>query len=459
MNRRDFLEASAAGFALAATQAGAGAATQAGAQPARQEGAQPAARPPRVGLIGCGWYGKCDLLRLLQVAPVEVTALCDVDSRMLGAAADTVAARQRSRQRPRTFGDYREMLRPRDLDIVLIATPDHWHALPMIAAVEAGADVYVQKPISVDIVEGQAMVAAARRHNKVVQVGTQRRSTPHIMDARDRVIRAGLLGQVKHVEIYCYYHMRARGNPPDTTPPDYLNYEMWTGPAPMRPYNSLVHPRSWRAFMEYGNGIVGDMCIHMLDMVRWLLDLGWPRRVSSSGGILVDRNSKANITDTQVATFDYGDRQVVWQHRTWGQATDPDYPWGATLYGDRGTLKVSVHRYDFTPAQGERIHRDVVMELDQYPEDRTERDLEQHVAPAIRVHMRNFLEAIRTRGRPVADIEQGHISTASCILANMAQRLNRTLAWDAERQRVINDDEANRLLRRPYRMPWVHPEA
>jgi predicted dehydrogenase len=452
MNRRDFLEASAvAGATLAATNAGAQ------DQPARAQ---------RVGLIGCGWYGKCDLLRLIQVAPVEVTKLCDVDSRMLNEAAQFVATRQRNRQEPQKFADYREMLRARDLDIVLIGTPDHWHALPMIAAVEAGADVWVQKPISVDVVEGQAMVAAARRHNKVVQVGTQRRSTPHIMDAKERVVRAGLLGRVSHVEIYCYYHMRARQNPPDAMPPANLNYEMWTGPAPMRPYNSLVHPRSWRAFMEYGNGIVGDMCIHMLDMVRWMLDIGWPRRISSAGGILVDRNSRANITDTQSATFDFGDRTVVWQHRSWGQHPDAglpqnaQYPWGATLYGDRGTLKVDVHKYDFTPiGQGERIHRDVVMELDQFPEDRTERDLERHCAPAIRGQMRNFLECIRTRARPVADIEEGHISTTSCILANLSQQLGRTLTWDPERQRVVNDDEANRLLRRPYRQPWVHPEA
>jgi predicted dehydrogenase len=446
MNRRDFLGAASAAGYLAATA-----------------NAQEQPRTPRVGLIGCGWYGKCDLLRLIQVAPVEVTALCDVDSRMLNEAAGIVAGRQRSRQRPRTFADYREMLRPRDLDIVLIATPDHWHALPMIAAVEAGADVWVQKPISIDIAEGKAMVAAARRTRKVVQVGTQRRSTPHLIDARDRVIRKGLLGRISHVEIYCYYQMRARAtakDAPDGKPPENLNYEMWTGPAPMRPYNRLVHPRSWRAFMEYGNGIVGDMCIHMLDMVRWMLELGWPRRVSSTGGILVDRNSRANITDTQTATFDFGDRQVVWTHRTWGAPPDPDYPWGATFYGDRGTLKCSVHRYDFTPiGKGERIRRDVVMELEKYPEDRDEKDLERHVAPAIRGHMRNFLDAIRTRGRPVADIEEGHISTASCILANLSQRLNRTLTWDAAKQVVERDDEANRLLRRPYRQPWVHPEA
>src|SRR5437588_8172309 len=277
----------------------------------------------RVGLIGAGWYGKTDLLRLIQVSPVEVVSLCDVDRRMLTDAAALVASRQLSRRTPRTYTDFREMLREHDLDIVLVVTPDHWHALPMIEAVQSGADVWVQKPLSVDIVEGQAMLAAARTHKRVVQVGMQRRSTPHLINARDRVVREGHLGKIGLVEIYCYYHMRATGNPPDTHPPEYLDYEMWTGPAPMRPYNQLVHPRGWRAFMEYGNGIVGDMCVHMLDMVRWMLDLGMPTRVSSSGGILVDKASKANITDTQTATFDYPDLKIIWQHRTWGDSPDP----------------------------------------------------------------------------------------------------------------------------------------
>src|SRR5438876_6974271 len=293
----------------------------------------------RVGLIGCGWYGKADLFRLIQVAPVEVVSLCDVDKRMLADAADLVAARQASKKKPRTYGDYRAMLKERDLDIVLIAPPDHWHALPMIAACEAGVDIYVQKPIGVDVVECQAMLAAARKHKRVVQVGTQRRSTPHLVEARDQIIKEGKLGKVGLVEVYCYYHMRARENPPDTAPPDYLDYEMWTGPAPMRPYNRLVHPRGWRAFMEYGNGIMGDMCIHMLDMGRWMLGLGWPKRIASSGGIPVDKKSKADITDTQLATFDFGDLKLVWQHRTWGEANDPEFPWCATLYGDKGTLK------------------------------------------------------------------------------------------------------------------------
>lgn len=446
MNRREFLStAGAAGLALTTTGLY----------------AFDDAKPRRVGMIGTGWYGKCDLLRLIQIAPVEVVSLCDVDKKMLAEAADIVAGRQASKKKPRTYADYRDMLKERDLDIVVVATPDHWHALPMIAAVEAGADVWVQKPISVDVAEGQAMVAAARKNKKVVQVGTQRRSTPHIVEARDRVVKEGKLGKVGLIEICCYYHMRTRENPPDTAPPPNLDYEFWTGPAPLRPYNKLVHPRSWRAFMEYGNGIMGDMCIHMLDMVRWMLDLGWPKRISSTGGILVEKNSKANIADTQLATFDFGDLKIVWQHRTWGEANDPEYPWGATIYGDKGTLKVDVHKYAFTPSGRKEptLKGQALFEYEKYPEDRTEKDLERHVASAIRGHMRDFLQAIDSRGKPVADIEQGHISTASCILANLSMQLGRSLSWDGEHQQVIGDPEANKLLRRPYRAPWVHPEA
>jgi predicted dehydrogenase len=415
--------------------------------------------PLRVGLIGSGWYGKCDVLRLIQVAPVEVVSLCDVDKQMLEDAAAQVASRQASKKTPRTYADYRQMLAGRDLDLVIIATPDHWHALTAIEAMKAGADLYLQKPISVDVIEAQSLLATARKLGRVVQVGTQRRSTPHLVRARDRIIREGKLGTVGLVEIYCYYEMRTHENPPDTAAPPTLDYEMWTGPAPMRPYNRLVHPRGWRAFMEYGNGIVGDMCIHMLDAVRWMLDLSMPSRISSTGGILVDKASKANITDTQTATFDFPDLRVVWTHRTYGDPPDPKYPWGMTFYGDKGTLKASVMSYDFVPhGEGTPVHEDVVYELEQFPEDKTEKDLERHVAPAIRAHMLDLLAARRTRGRPVADIEQGYMSTAACILANISMQLGRSLQWDHARGIITGDEEANRLLRRPYRAPWVHPE-
>jgi len=449
MNRRDFLQTTAgvaaSGLILPAS---------------RVYASLVQAKPRRVGLIGAGWYGKVDLIRLLQVEPtVEVVSICDVDAVMLKDAAERIATRQMSKKVPRTYADYRAMLAEKDLDLILIGTPDHWHALPMIAAVEAGADVYVQKPISIDVLEGQAMVDAARKHGRVVQVGTQRRSTPHLIEARDRIIREGKLGKIGLVEIYCYYHMRSRGNPPDTTPPSTFDYEMWTGPAPLRPYNALVHPRTWRAFNEYSNGILGDMCVHMLDMVRWMLGLGWPKTIASVGGIFVEKGMKANIPDTQTATFGFDDFDVVWQHRSWGESPDPKYPWGATIYGDKGTLRASVNSYDFTPTggNGQPVHVDVKYELDEYPEDRTEKDLERHVAPAVRGHMRDLLANIASRGKPVADIEEGHISTASCILANQSMRLGRTLTWDSVAKRVVGDDEANGMLARPYRAPWVHP--
>ena len=211
--------------------------------------------------------------------------------------------------------------------------------------------------------------------------------------------------------------------------------------------------------MEYGNGIIGDMCVHMLDMVRWLMDLGWPRSVASAGGIYVDRASRANITDTQSATFDFGDLTVDWQHRAWGAPADPQYPWGATFYGDRGTLKASVHRYDFTPigCGQSGILGVLLIEDVRFTEDWTERrHRDHHVASAIRRHQaRDFLRAIANNARPVADIEQGHISTASCILANLSQRFGRTLRWSccgSPRRRRRRGEPGFCQWRRGYRI-------
>jgi len=441
MNRRGFLGTAAAAGAFL-------------------PGLRAADAPRKVGVIGPGWYGKVDLFRLIQVEPVEVVALCDVDSVMLDEAAKMTATRQKSGAEPRKYSDYREMLKQEEMDLVIIDPPDHWHALPTIDACRAGLDVYVQKPTAVDIVESQSMLAAARKYDRVVQVGTQRRSTPHLIDAKRMVVDEGLLGDIGHIEICCYYHMRATGNPPDSEAPATFDYDRWTGPAPMRPYNQMVHPRSWRAFMEYGNGIVGDMCVHMLDMVRWMLDLGYPTSVSSTGGIYVQKESKANITDTQVATFDYPQFPIVWTHRSYGAAPDPQYPWAGIIYGTKGTLKAGVHRWDFIPndKSAKAMHGDALYELEKYPEDKTEPRLEKHVASAVRGHMRDWLKAVDERSRPVADIEQGHTSTVACILANLSMKLGRSLEWDAARGEIRNDKEANRLLARKYRSPWKHPD-
>ena len=448
MDRRRFLQATATATTAASVATQVARASVAGGK-------------KRVGLIGSGWYGKCDLLRLIQVDPenIEVVSLCDVDRKMLSGAADIVAARQKSGKKPKQFEDYREMLDKRDLDIVLIATPDHWHCLPMIEACKAGADIYVQKPIGVDLVEGRSMVAAARKYDRVVQVGMQRRSTPHLIDAKRKVVDAGRLGKIGLAEVYCYYHMRARSNPPVVPVPDHLNYDMWCGPAPKLPYTELKHPRRWRSYMEYSNGIMGDMCVHMLDAVRWMCGLGWPKSVSSAGGILVDTDAQATTPDTQLATFDFEEFPVVWQHRAYGRANDTDFPWGATIYGSEGTLQLSVNKFAFFQGNNKEptLYQDHLSELDKYPEDRTEKDLEKHVAPAIRGHMVDLLNNMKTRGKPVADIMEGHISAGSCILANMSLELGRSLTWDAEREQVVGDEAANQLLARAYRTPWVHP--
>lgn len=414
----------------------------------------------RIGLIGAGWYGKSDLFRLIQVSPVNVVALCDVDKNMLAGAAEMVSQRQQSRAKPKLYTDYRKMLADNKLDIVLIGTPDHWHALTAIEAMKAGAHVYVQKPISVDVLEGEAMVAAARKYNRVVQVGTQRKSTPHLIEAKKKFVDTGMLGKISHVEMCCYYHMRANGNPAVEPVPDFLDYEMWTGPAPLRPYDGIPHKRWWRTFMEYGNGIMGDMCVHMLDTVRWMLQLGWPKRITSTGGIYLQTEGKSNIADTQTAIFEYDNLNCVWQHRSWGTPADPKYPWAFTLYGEKGTLKASTMSYDFIPqGKGEPVHGDVVYEKEKYPEDLKERDIELNAAPATRLHMLDFLKAIETGGRPVADIEEGHISTASCILANLSMQTGRALVYDPQKRIIVGDPQATALLQRPYRQPWEHPAA
>lgn len=445
MNRRSFLKGSSTALALTAF----------GSFPF-STAAFNSTKTYRVALLGAGWYGKSDLFRLMQVAKVDVVALCDADSKMLEEAAELVQERQKSK--PKLYKNYLDLLKETKPEIVLIGTPDHWHALMAIDSIKAGAHVYLQKPISVDVIEGEAIVAAARKYNRTVQIGTQRRSTPFLEEAKANIVDKGLLGKIRHVEICCYYHMRNNANPPLQEIPAHLDYDLWTGPAPLRPYDGLPHKRWWRAFMEYGNGIVGDMCVHMLDTVRWQLGLGWPKRITSQGGIYVDTDAKSNISDTQTAVFEFEDLNVVWNHRSWGKPADPEYPWSFILYGDKGTLKGSTMKYDFTPiGEGEPIHRDVTFEKEKYPEDLKEKDIELNAAPATRKHMLNFLAAIESGNRPVADVEEGHISTASCILANISMELGRPLVYDPKTRQVVGDPIATARLMRPYREGYVHP--
>lgn len=416
----------------------------------------------RLGIIGCGWYGGVNYEAFARVVDLNVVSLCDPNANNLEKTKEAVAKHQSTV--PLVFADYRKMLEAESLDIVIVASPDHWHALNAIEAMKAGADVYLEKPISVDVMEGEALLVAARKYNRVVQVNTQRRSNPLYLEVRDKYLRSGRLGKIGLVETYSFLGLEgwSDGPIPDAEVPSHLDYDLWTGPAPMLPYKTIMEDRGWRSFNEYGNGIIGNVGVHMLDKVRMLLDLGWPESISSTG-FRFAKESFSNTTDTMRSVLEYPDLNVSWEHRMWGGSPIPrrhwSDQWGARFIGSEGTLNVTMLEYVFTPANGgppEGVH------MLSKTGDLENVDLNA-AGPAYteteNLHVLDFMAAREQRGSklPIADIEEGHISTACCILANLSLELGRPLAYDPETRTVPGDAEATSRLTRSYRSPWSHP--
>jgi predicted dehydrogenase len=446
MNRRTFVSSLAAtGAALAA-----GARLFGGDAPSRA----------RVGVIGCGWYGGVNLESFARAVGVDFVAVCDVNQKFLRKTLATIAKYQAAV--PRSYLDYRELLAAAPLDIVIVATPDHWHALPAIAAMQAGADVYLEKPIGVDVIEGEALVAAARKYGRVVQVNTQRRSNPLYSEARDKYLTSGRLGKIALVETYSYLHDRPAGFIPDAPVPAHLNYDFWTGPAPLTPFKAMKEDKDWRPWMEYGNGSIGNLGVHMIDQARWLLGLGWPESIASTGGIYVDTASSANISDTLRSTFRYPGLDLSWEYRSWGGSPIParhwSDQWGARFIGEKGTLNLTMLEVAFTPAGGGP--REGVHMLSRTGNlENVDLAAEHNIYDAVQDrHVLDFMRARQTRGRPISDIEEGHISTACCELANLALQVGRPVCYDPRTRTIPGDPAATALLARPYRAPWVHPD-
>jgi predicted dehydrogenase len=446
MNRRKFVSS------LAVT----GAAIASGA---RLFGADSRSRP-QVGLVGCGWYGGVVLESFARAVGVDFVSVCDVNQHFLKKTLGTIAKYQS--EVPAAHLDFREMLAARHHDIVIVSTPDHWHALPAIAAMQAGADVYLEKPIGVDVIEGEALVAAARKYGRVVQVNTQRRSNPLYAQARDKYITGGLLGKIALVETYSFIHDRPTGFIPDAPIPAHLDYDFWSGPAPLTPFKAPKEDKDWRSWMEYGNGSIGNLGVHMVDQVRWLLGLGWPESISSSGGIYVDTASSANIPDTMRSTFKYPGLDLSWEYRAWGRSPIPTRhwsdQWGARFIGEKGSLNLTMMEVAFSPGDGgprEGIHmlsKTGNLENIDFSGDN-------HIYDSVQDrHVLDFMHARETRGRPLADIGEGHISTASCELANISMKVGRPVRYDPTTRTIPGDPEASALLARPYRAPWVHPD-
>jgi predicted dehydrogenase len=444
VRRRRFLQAALASPALSAAQL------------------TPAAASDRlrVGLIGCGGQGRNNLIDFQRNPDVEIAALCDVFQPNLGRARELAPKAE-------PYTDFRRIIDRKDIDAIVVATPDHWHAYIMIAACDSGKDVYVEKPISHNIREGRLMVEAARRNKRVVQVGIQQRSGTHFQRAV-KAVHDGRIGDVHYAQCWNHDHSGSAGMgyPATTDPPPDLDWEMWLGPAPKAPYNSARRGFHW--FWETGGGQLTNWCVHLIDVIHWALKADAPLSATASGGKLYMKDCR-ECPDTLEVAWEYPNclvRYSTLQHNSYGHSGSPGWKpfgsYGILLHGTKGTLFIDRAGYEITPqtagasdagATGSRDAYDDLTGVGMYytaemPAERGTTSL-QH-----RPHVRNFLDCVKSRQTPVGDIEIGHHSTVACHLGNIAYRTGQKILWDAKAERITNSPEANKLLARPYRQPW-----
>lgn len=445
MNRRTFFHSVAAGAAAVAGPAA------------------PSDRI-RVAVIGCGGMGRMNLVDFQKQPDAEIAAVCDVWEANARRALELTAGRAA------VYQDYRRVLERRDVDAVVVATPDHWHPLITIEACAAGKDVYVEKPVSHNVREGRLMVEAARRHGRVVQVGLQQRSGSHFRRAV-RAVQEGRIGAVHLAQCWNHSHGPAEGigTPADSDPPEGLDWDFWLGPAPKVPFNPARLRFHW--FWDYAGGQLTNWGVHLLDVVHWALGFDAPLSAVSSGGRLYTRDLR-ECPDTQEALFEYPGclvRYTTLAHNSFGPNGDagarPFGSYGIMLHGTLGTLLVDRAGYEIVPqseqhaepfSQSFREAYDDLSGVGLYYKAKTQGERGttslQH-----RPHVRNFLDCVKSRALPAADIEIGHRATTVCHLGNIAFRTGQKILWDAQAERITNSEEANRLLARPYRPPWRLP--
>ncbi len=427
-------------------------------------GAESPVRKYRTALIGCGWWGNNILGEAMASGQCRIAALCDVDQRHLNRTKERVS--RETGETPAGYRDFREMLERARPEIVIVATPDHWHPLQTIAAVRADAHVYVEKPISHTVREGRAMVNAAREAGKVVQVGTHRRISPHNVSARE-FIRSGKLGKLGMVRAFVHYGGGGPEKPlQNAEPPKELDWDLWCGPAPLRPYNGgpdlanpwrgAIHPRGFRSYLDYANGTLGDWGIHWLDQILWITGEKWPSKVSSVGGraikgppVLTAAEQTSDAPDHQVAYFKFSEFDVAWEHRQFAaNHAEKGENVGCYFYGVEGTLHLGWQKgWTFYPADGSKQPIQQAPQLNK-PDDQNIKEL-----------WADFLQAIRTGGRPVSDIAEVHLSTNVALLGMLSYKLGRSIEWDGRTEECVGDAQASRLLSRTYRKGWEYPQS
>jgi predicted dehydrogenase len=406
----------------------------------------------RTALIGCGWWGKNILREAIASGRVKIVGLCDVDANTRELAAETV--NDLNGDSPKTYNDFRELLEKEKPEVVLIATPDHWHALQTIAAVKAGAHVFVEKPTGHTINESRAMLHASRDSGRVVQVGLHRRIGPHHVNAM-KFLKSGAVGDVGMVRIFAHGgggHERPTAN---MAPPDGLDWDLWCGPAPLRPFNQKIHPGGWRNFLDYANGQLGDWGVHWLDQVMWWSEEKYPKKVYSTAGrpiagpaILTEKEQTTDAPDHQMAVYEFENFTCEWEHRRFGGNRAEKHSIGAYYYGTKGTLHVGWQDgWTFYPtdSKADTVHEDS--------------QLQQPDGHNLKLLWADFMAAIETGKKGVASIEIGHRSSVLPLLGMISWRTGRSLAWDGDKEQIIGDPEATKLMSRPYRGSWVYPEA
>ena len=442
LNRRQFLGTAALGAtALSAlrTEAAETKAAPALTQtPASTVPATAAPRTVKLGLIGCGWWGMVNVKAAFKAGGAQIIALCDIDSEHLASTAVEIEKLQGSR--PLTFKHYADLLAAPGLEGVIIATPTQWHALPFIAAVQRGLDVYCEKPLAYDIREGRAMLDAAAKSRSIVQIGFQRRQSTAFHAVRD-FIAAGSLGRIVNVDAQIHF-TAGTANPAPVTPPPSLDWELWCGPGPLIPYSAQVGHKNWRLEKTYGQGHLFDWGIHLIDATRFILNETAPRSISATGG-LYQLQGKITTPDTLTAHFEFARCPVTWRHRHWGSAElTPEFNNGIFFYGEKGTIFVSDTKWIHLPGTkgAERQVREVKGDMSA-------------------THLGEFLDGVRQRKAPSGTLADAHLSTSTVKLAMIAYETGDRLTWDAQSEQITNSPAAAKLLKRAYRAPYQHPHA
>lgn len=392
-----------------------------------------------VGIVGAGGMGRGDLATFFLNPEVDCPIICDVDDAMLAETVKLVEA-QRGHQ-PETVKDFRRVIDNKDLDVLLVATPDHWHALPTIFACQAGKDVYCEKPLGKTIDEGRAMLEAARQNKRVVQMGTQWRSGTHYTAAVEYV-QSGKLGKIRMVRAWAYLDwLGGVGNPPDSDPPAGVDYDMWLGPAPLRPFNKNRFHFNFRWYWDYAGGLMTDWGVHLLNICLWAMGPETPLRVSSMGAKRVlDDNSET--PDTQVTVYDFPNYTLIFEHQIQGGIGPGGRPHGMLFSGSEGTLIIDEGGWEVFPEPKKKS-------VDAYKGE-AGRD----ARPA---HVRNFLDCVKSREKPVENLEIGHHVSTVAHLGNLAFRSKAEVHWDADKEVVIGNPEADALVGCEYRAPWKLP--